>query len=491
MMHATPHAGLRRLKPTGLALGLIVVITACVTVGPDYEEPDTAVPDQWYTTATEGLEHGDAPLQTWWTAFDDPTLNELIDRAATANLQLEAAVYRLEEARALRGVAASQRKPNAVLDASATRSEPSDVGVLGDLVPEGESLQAQNLFDVSAVASWEIDLWGRIRRSVEAADAAVQVSLEDSRDVRVSLYAEVAANYVQIRTIQERIRLANANVAAQQDTLRLTRDRFRAGLVSALDVAQAESNLGNTEALIPQLEMILEASLNRLAVLLGQPPGAVHDVLAEPVAVPTDPGSVVTALPADLLRQRPDIRRAERSLASQNARIGVAAADLYPTFSLAGLIGLQATDASDLGSGDALTWSIGLPVRWNLFTGGRVRSQIRVEEARTRQAYVAYQQTVLFALEEVENSMVAYHRERTRRDKLVESVDATERSLDLVLTQYRAGLTNFQNVLDTQRTLLQRQDEQAVSQGQVVQNLILLYRSLGGGWSEEDVLAVE
>ncbi len=473
----------RRVGWPIVALGAIVFVAGCITVGPNYEEPEKTVPDAWYEAATTGIVEGDAPLQTWWTVFNDPVLDDLIARAAEDNLELEAAVYRLQEARALRGVVASQRKPDVALDASAARSEPSDVGILGDALPEGESFSAQDLYDVSAVAGWEIDLWGRIRRSVESADAAVEVSLEDYRDVLVTLYAEVAANYIQVRTFQERIELAHANVKAQNETLKLTSDRFRVGLVSNLDVTQAESNLANTEALIPQLEIQLEASLNRLAVLLGQPPGSIHEVLRNPTGIPDDPGASTMALPAELLRQRPDIRGAERTLASQHARIGVATADLYPSFSLTGLIGLQATSFGDLGSGDALTWSIGVPVRWNLFTGGRVRSQIRVEEARTRQALVAYEQSVLFALEEVQNFMVAYGRERMRRDKLAESVDATQRSLDLVLTQYRAGLTNFQNVLDTQRSLLNRQDDYANSKGLVLQGMVGMYRSLGGGWT--------
>lgn len=468
-----------------LAITAAVLAAGCITVGPDYEQPDTTVPDQWYNAATAGVVEGEAPLQTWWTVLDDPVLDALIERAAKTNLGLEAAVYRLQEAQALRGVVASQRKPNVALEGSSSRSKQSDVGPLGVLLPEGESFEADNLHDYSVAASWEIDLWGRIRRSVESADAAIEASLEDYRDVMVSLLAEVANSYVQVRTLQERIRLAESNVEAQEETLQLTRDRFKAGLVSALDVAQAESNLANTEALIPALEFGLEAALNRLAVLLGEPPGAFHDEIAMEGAMPRDPGEVTTTLPADLLRQRPDVRRAERVLASQTAQIGVATADLYPTFSLAGLIGLQAVEFGDLGSSDALTWSFGLPVRWSLFTGGRVRSQIAAEEARTRQAEVAYQQTVLLALEEVENSMVAYQRERVRRDKLAESVEANQRSLDLVMTQYRAGLTDFQNVLDTQRSLLNRQDEHAASEGLVLQSLIGLYRSLGGGWDPD------
>ena len=409
-----------------VAIAALAVAAGCITVGPDYVPPDTTVADAWYAAATAGLADGTAPLQTWWEVLDDPTLDALIVRAVDANLSLEAALYRLEEVRALRGVAASRRAPDVELQGSSSRSEPSDVGSLGTLLPEGQSFEAANLHDYAVAASWEIDLWGRVRRSVESADAAVAASLEDSRDVLVSVLAEVADSYVQVRTLQERLRLARANVEAQEETLGLTRDRFNVGLVSALDVAQAESNLANTQSLIPALEIDLEASLNRLAVLLGEAPGTLHDELLGVVEIPADPGGITAALPADLLRQRPDVRRAERALASQNAQIGVATADLYPTFSLAGFLGVQAVDASDLASSDAVTWSVGLPVRWSLFTGGRVRSQIAAEEARTEQARLAYEQTVLLALEEVEGSFVAYQKQRQRRDRLAESVEVSD-----------------------------------------------------------------
>jgi NodT family efflux transporter outer membrane factor (OMF) lipoprotein len=297
----------------------------------------------------------------------------------------------------------------------------------------------------------------------------------------------VALSYADVRSLQERIELAHANVKTQLETLSLTKDRFRTGLVSALDVAQAESNLANTESLIPTLETDLQFALNRLAVLIGEPPGAVHDELETARPLPTEPPDVVVGLPANLLRQRPDVRRAERQLASQNARIGVATAALYPTFNLSGFLGVQATEFGDLGDGGSVTWGIGLPIRWNLFAGGRIRSNIRAEEARTEQTRVFYEQTVLLALEEVEGSMVAYQQQRIRREKLRQSVDATERSLGLVMTQYRAGLTNFQNVLDTQRSLLNRQDDLAASRGQVIKNLIILYRALGGGWASPEI----
>jgi NodT family efflux transporter outer membrane factor (OMF) lipoprotein len=256
--------------------------------------------------------------------------------------------------------------------------------------------------------------------------------------------------------------------------------------VSALDVAQAESNLSNTESLIHTQVRDLHQARYRLAVLLGQAPGALGDELSEPKPLPGEPPSLALGLPADLLRQRPDVRRAERELASQNALIGVATADLYPSFSLSGFIGLQSAEAGDLLSGDSVTWGIGLPIQWDLFSGGRIRSQIRVEEARTQQALVRYEQTVLGALEEAEGALVTYEQRLSRREKLETSVDATERALDLVMTQYTAGLADFQNVLDTQRSLLSRQDELAVTRGGVIRDLIGIYRALGGGWSPEE-----
>jgi len=468
-----------------LAATVALSFAACTTVGPDYEEPQSTTPDAWHTAAVAGLAEGAAPLQTWWQVFEDPQLVSLIARAETANLGLREAVWKIEEARALRGIVDSQRLPQVDASGSSSVQQQSDNGPFGP-PPEG-GFSSTELHDYGVGAGWEIDLFGRIRRSVEAADAEVQASVEQYRDVLVSLLGEVAASYVDVRSLQERLRLASANVAGQRETLELTEDRFEAGLVSALDVAQAESNLANTESLIPSLEQLLEASLNRLAVLTGDAPGSLHEALNVEGPVPHEPKAVTTGLPADLLRQRPDIRRSERQLAAQTARIGIATAELYPSFSLSGFLGLQATDIGDLFSSDSVNWSVGLPIRWSIFSGGRVRSQIRAEEARTEQALARYEQTVLSALEEVENALAGYALETDRRVRLTRAVDATERSLELVLTQYRSGIADFQNVLDTQRTLLQRQDELAVSQGRVIVNLVRLYTALGGGWDPAEL----
>ena len=474
----------RPVTALSTACCIALLISGGCTVGPDYEEPELpTVPDDWHAAVTEGVLEGSAPIQTWWTVLGDDTLTSLIERAGTSNLTLREAVWRVEESRAIRGVAAGQRVPAVDLGGEAGRSRPSDNGPLGELAPDG--FDAADQFDLGAGASWELDVWGRIRRQVEAADAEIEASVEDYRDVLVTLYAEVAANYVDVRALQLRLRLAHDNVDGQENTLELTQDRFGAGLVSALDVAQAESNLANTRSLIPQLERQLTVALNRLAVLLAMSPGALDDELTAEAPIPTEPDGVTTGLPADLLRQRPDIRSAERRLASQTARIGVATAELYPQFSLTGFLGLQSTDAGDLFSSDSINWSVGLPIRWRLFAGGAIRSQIAAEEARTEQLLAGYERAVLLALEEVEDALVSYDKEIVRREHLTNSVDATKRSLELVLTQYRAGLADFQNVLDTERSLLLRQDELASSEGLVIKNLVGLYRALGGGWDPE------
>jgi NodT family efflux transporter outer membrane factor (OMF) lipoprotein len=482
-----------RARPQVL-LAVLPLLAAC-TVGPDYEPPDftvETVPDQWRTTVETEMAADTTDLEMWWVAFNDSLLTELIKRSEFGNLDLQAAVGRVAEARAIRGVAKGGYWPDIVLGGAYSYQKLSENGLQGAQVPpdDGSGGDATSLladpfdsWNAGLSLSWEIDLFGRIRRTVEAADAQLQASVEDYRDVLVTLYAEVGSAYVDARAFQTRLDFATQNVTAQENSLELTRDRFNAGLTSALDVAQAEQNLAQTRSTIPALEIGLEAALNRLAVLLGQAPGSIHDELQEHTGLPQPDDKVAYGIPADLLRRRPDVRQAERLLASQTARIGIATADLYPTLSLGGTVGLEALDFDNLGDGGSVFWSIVPKISWPIFTGGKIRNRIRAEEARTAQALAAYEQTVLRALEEVQNALVAYGQEKMRRDRLREAVEASQRAVDLVETQYLSGLTNFQNFLDSQRSLFRQQDELAESSGQVRNNLIDLNRALGGGWS--------
>jgi len=454
-------------------------ISGC-KVGPDYVRPEYEVPDQWHQTAVKGLEDGSANLQTWWTVFGDPVLENLIEQAQAENLELQIAYVRVMEARALRGIASGEYWPTVDAAGFYSRNRVSENGLTAPAVGSPDQM---NLHSTGVDSSWEIDVFGRISRSVESAQASIEASVEDYRDVLVSLYSQVAQTYIDVRSLQTRIQYARDNVTLQRDTLKLTQDRRKAGLVPQLDIEQAKLVLASTESIIPRLRQLESQSVHRLSVLLGQPPAALYGKLSTTSDIPEVPEKVVAGLPAELLRQRPDIRRAERVLAVETADIGIATAGLYPAFSLSGTFALEAQQIKDVGNWNSRTWGFGPAMRWNLFDGNRIRSGIKVQEAQTEQALLNYKQTVLRALEEVESVMVAYKEEQQRFKTLERSVAAAQKSVELVQALYENGLTDFQNVLDMQRVLTAEQDKLAESEGQVVKNLVGLYKSLGGGWS--------
>ena len=325
-------------------------------------------------------------------------------------------------------------------------------------------------------------MFGGVRRSVEATTADLQASGEDLRNVLVSLLGEVALNYIEARTFQARLAVAEANLSSQTETYELTAVRVQAGLTTALDLEQATYNLENTRSQIPTLESGLEEAKNRLAILLGEHPGAVHAELAERQPIPVPPLEVAVGVPADLLRRRPDIRQAERKLAAQTAQVGVATAELYPKFSLLGSIALNALDLTNLFSAASRASSIGPSVSWRLFDAGAVRKNIEVQSALQEQALIQYEATLLTALEEVENALVAFGEEQRRRAALREATRAAERAVALAQAQYGAGMVDFRSVLDVQRSLLSLQDQLAQSEGTVTSNVVRLYKALGGGW---------
>lgn len=459
---------------TSLSIICFCCLNGC-RVGPTYERPETAMPDQWHQAAVRGLADGSANLQTWWSVFNDPTLDELIEQAQANNLDLKTAYASVMEARAYLGIASGENWPTVDATGFYSRDRASRNG----LTPAAGKT---NLHHIGLDASWEIDVFGRISRTVESARAAMEASEENYRDVLVSLYSAVAQNYMDVRSLQARLRYAENNANAQRETLELTTNRREAGLVPQLDVHQAELILAGTEAAIPTLRQYESQAIHRLSVLVGKEPAALYETLKNSAEIPNVPEKTVVGLPAELLRQRPDIRRAERVLASQTADIGIATAGLYPAFSLSGTFALQAQRLDDAGNWDSRTWGFGPAMRWNLFDGNRIRSGIKVEEAQAEQAILQYEQTVLLALEDVENAMVTYAREQERYDALEAAVVAGEKSVELVRTLYENGLTDFQNVLDMQRTLTAQQDQMAESEGRVAKNLVTLYTALGGGW---------
>lgn len=468
-----------RIAITAAGVALPLLIAGC-KVGPDYVPPDPNMPDQWLF-APASMTEEPQQLRHWWLAFDDPILSELIEEAAQSNPDLGAALARITESRALRNAAAGQYWPAVDATGSYTRSRESENGRFGNF--GGLSADQFNLHSVGVDASWEIDLFGRISRSVESADAALQASVEDFRSVQISLFAEVARNYIELRAAQERIRYALGNINIQRQTLELTQGRFEADLAPKLDVTQAQLNLANSESEVPLLQLTEAAAYNRLAVLLGRMPQDLTGLLKDPADMPRVPADINAGIPAELLRRRPDIRRAERALAARSAQVGVATANLYPIFSLTGAFSLQATELSDVGDLSSRAYSFGPGFRWNLFNGNQYRSLIQAEEARTVQLARAYETTVLRAVEEVENATIGFLQESKRLAALERSVVAAEESVTLVETLYRNGLTDFQNVLFNQRSLSVQQDRLAVSRGQMLQQAVNLYTALGGGWN--------
>lgn len=457
-----------------LPLPPAVMLAGCMLVGGAYQQPDSVVPDAWYYSVRNDLHSGRSSLETWWERFNDPTLNRLVDRAQSSNPDLKIAAERVVEAWAARNVARSALFPSIDASGDAIRSRGSEN------LPGGRG-KTTEFWSTGFDAGWEMDFFGGVRRAVESASASAEAVEEAYRDTMVSLLAEVALNYVQYRTNDERIRLAEANIVNQRDSVKLTTDRFNAGLAPELDVTQATSNLASSEALVPLLRNQRSLSANRLATLAGGYPGSIDGWLGKGGGIPVPRAGFGVGLPADLVRSRPDIRRAERQLAAQTAMVGVARSDLFPRFTLAGDFKLQAGSASDLADMDSRSYSFGPSFRWSIFTAGRVKENIRIEESRTKQAYLAYESTVLKAVADVENALVSVAEERDRLAKLEESVAASKKTVSLVKDNYREGLVDFQRVLDAERTIFAGEDEAAISRGQIAANYIALFKALGGG----------
>ncbi|MCB9850254.1 MAG: efflux transporter outer membrane subunit [Phycisphaerales bacterium] len=532
----------RRNAYTAVAMLAVLSLGAsgCV-VGPDYHSPDMAVPGQWHQSATEGLANGPASVEAWWQVFNDDTLSSLIKRAADNNLDVRMAILRVRAARSLRNVAVGELFPSLTGNSSYQRTKLSANSLFGGftgaggglgpgkqfsnsvargiagsilsnqvataapglgaasnaigssligLVPQPHRLgetDDYNLFANGFDANWELDVFGGLRRGVESADASLQARVEDYRTILVSLLAEVAATYVDVRSLQARVAATVRNIDLQEKTTSLTQSRFRHGLTTELDVHQADTNLATTQAELPVLQTALALSIYRLGVLIGREPSAVWDELSLEKPIPTAPAEVLVGTPVEILRRRPDIRSAERRLAAETAQIGVAASDLYPRFSLAGNFSFDAVEFEHALDSRSIAYGIGPAVRWNLFDGLRNLNRITAQEANAHQAFVGYEQTVLGALEEVEGAIVAYKREQERCDALSRAVDAAQRATKLAEHRYRDGLTDFQRVVDAQRTLVASEDALAQSRGQVVYNLVALYKALGGGWSADVV----
>lgn len=466
------HIGMRA---TALALALFSSLPGC-TVGPDYRAPDPMPPERWKAArdpAAALRPVSERTLKTWWTTFNDPKLNRLMAQAGSGNLDLKIAYSRIEQARAERRANRADLFPRISADAVAARVD--------NLLPfGGQASQPFNFFLTGFDAVWEIDVFGRLRRKLEAATAQTDAATEDYREAWVILSSELARNYTEYRSLQNQQCITRANLAAQQKTLALTEQLYREGLAAYYETERAQSQVAATAARIPALEGQLASAQHRIEILIGAKPGGLDTKLAEPSEVPSSDVRGLLTTPAETLRYRPDVRRAERNLAAATATQGAAFAELFPKISVAAFLGLHNSDLENLFRSSSFAWASGSSITQPLFNFGRIRAGIDLADARQQQAYINYEKVVLEALHETETAMKQFLTEEQRRANLARSVIHLEKALEQADLRYREGLATFLEVLDAQRAVYAEQLAQAQSQAQTTTNLIALYKALGG-----------
>ena len=503
---------------------IFVTILAGCTVGPDYHPPKVETPERFVaatqpmTTQPTATQPAEIDLRRWWESFNDPKLIDLVTRAVASNLDVRLAEARVLEARALLQFNAANLFPTLSGNASYTRSQPSKSGFVfgggaastsggsggtgtggtgsggtgtggtgtgtsgAPSTPLKFSIGRTNLYQAGFDAGWEIDIFGGTRRAIESAQYSFEAQIDARRNALVTLLSEVARNYIALRGFQHELAIVRNNVAAQQDTLRLTRSKFEAGIGTDLDVAQIEALVSSTESQIPTLETQIQQSIHRLAVLLDQPIEVLEHELASPAPLPSGPANIPPGLPSDLLRRRPDVRQAERQVAAATANIGVAVADLFPKFNLTGSLGLESLSLKTFANSASEFWSFGPSIQWKIFSAGQVQANIHVQEARQQEALIQYRQAVIQAFSDVEDALAAYTQEQARREALRRSVAANRRAVEMARQLNRAGVVDFLNVLTSEQSLYQSEDQLAQSEQTVSTNLIALYKALGGGW---------
>lgn len=462
-----------------LAAPILLIQSGCTMLGPDHVSPEVKLPTEWSQRESELFKYPSSRDQAaWWTYFNDPTLDKLIELTYSGNLTLQSAAVRILEARAQLSVVQGNLYPQ-------SQQVNGDLYNIGSTGPADD--RYYNSTSIGFDLGWEIDFWGKFRRGIESADASLQAYVADYDDLLVSLSAEVARTYINIRTIEERIHLAEKNAELQEKSLNLVNLQLEAGVVTELDVLQAKSLLSSTKATIPSLKAVRATYANSLAVLIGEVPAHLSQILGKPSGIPKMGRAVAMEIPAELLRRRPDIRRQEMLAAAQASQIGIARADLFPSFTLFGSIGWSANDRGansldDIFSSNSFSYSFGPAFSWNVFHYGRLKNEVRVQDARYQQTLLTYQNSVLNAAREVEDALssLAYTVDQTKY--LLEGVTTSQKSTELSMLQYQEGLADYQRVLDATRSLTSKQDQYAQAQGEIATSVVALYKAFGGGW---------
>ena len=456
---------------------LSLSLSSCM-VGPNYQKPEVSETISINSIVYPDVRFEQTDLSNWWQIFNDEQLNSLINRAEANNTNIKIALAKVKEARAVLGMQDSGLYPSVDGNGATIWGKESE-----SLNPLATSTRTK--YAISADASWEIDLFGRIRRSIEAATADYQASWEEHNEVLITIRAEIASNYLSMRSLQAQLKTARKNILSQQEMLDLTQIRYQNGIATYLDVTQATRVMANTEAELPLIRLQLMQNITALSVLTGVSTDILREELKVIRPVPLPDTAVTVGIPAERIRQRPDVKKAERQLAAQTARIGVATADLYPSFSLTGSLGVAALNGGDLFQSSSAVYGIGPSFSWNLFDMGRIRKNIAVQDARTEQALLNYELTMLQAVKEVEDSLSGYYEQQQRTAALDKSVTASKEALSMSTKLYKDGLTAFQDVLDAQRALLSAESSLDQAVGYTAIELVNLYKALAGGWTNE------
>ncbi|GLK88691.1 efflux transporter outer membrane subunit [Pseudomonas turukhanskensis] len=465
------------MKHTLLFMAL-VSLGAC-TVGPDFHSPQSALPTTWQDTAPEGATLGHVDSQ-WWQQLGDPKLTALVERAAIANLDVRTASNRLEQSRLMRQVTGSEQLPGISARGAYKRARNSSVGVLDESNYNGQA--PFELWSAAVDASWEVDLWGHVRRSVEAADAELQLTRAQRDGVVLSITAETAADYIRLRGVQARLAVARQNLEIARQSNTLTTTRFDNGVTTNLDTANSAAQVATIEAVLPVLTAEQDRLINALSFLLGQPPRALYAELITATAIPDPAPDVPIGLPSELAQRRPDIQKSEAALHRATAAIGVAQADFYPRISLGASLGSQAMNGSDFAAWNSRTWSYGPSLYLPIFQGGRLTGTLELRKRQEQEAAIEYQRVVLSAWHEVDNAMTDYAAEKQHHTALQEAVRQNTLALTTARDRYAQGAIDFINVLGVQRALLATQSDLVDSATQAALDRVQLYRALGGGW---------
>ena len=486
------------IRLAGFFASLTPLLMSACAVGPDYRRPELPLPDTYsrgnsavgpgQVDPGQMVESGQVNLAQWWTNFNDPELTGLVTQALDANLDLKQAIARLTQARAERRITLAGLFPQLGASADFTRRGSTGERVTGEAIADaadsssGRSSSVRNVYQAGFDASWEIDVFGGLRRGVEAASAEVEAAQASLNDVRISLAAEVASTYFDLREAQAQVAITEANLESQTRSAKLTQERFQSGLASGLDTANASAAVSSTQARLPQQKTAVERAIQNLSLLLGREPNALTAALRNPQPLPEPPAALSAGLPSELLLRRPDIRAAEAALHAATARVGVATADYFPRFSLTGSFVYNGGSISTLLDGDSRTWVFGPGIQWSIFEAGRVQANVEAQRAALEQAFAAYELSILTALRDVESALSGVSATKLRQDSLVEAEAQNAKAVELSRQLYTAGMSDFLEVLLAQRALYATQDAVIQSRRLALSDVVALYKSLGGGW---------